>query len=266
MFLPFHELWLLDWLESGWVFLTHLGRVTHICVTKLTIIGSDNGLSPGRRQAIIWTNAGILLIGALGTNVSEILTKIYTFPLKKMHLKMSSGKRRPSCLGLSVLMTSSVAHSDAVWWHRTGSTWWHQAITWTNADFFIKSCSVAFTWEQFQLNWVRSLRWGSLVTFCQVITKPGNNTAASSWPKPIAQDLSLQYVFRDYTFKITISPRGQWVNSVMSASVTGPCSARLGLPPLSAEKTRGSEWWRLLLQEFSGLGWGRKSSLDSHGE
>ena len=43
---------------------THWGRVTHICVNKLAIIGSDNGLglSPGRRQAIIWTNAGILLI------------------------------------------------------------------------------------------------------------------------------------------------------------------------------------------------------------
>ena len=45
--------------------LTHWGRVTHICVNKLTIIGSDNGLSPGRRQAIIRTNAGILLIGVL---------------------------------------------------------------------------------------------------------------------------------------------------------------------------------------------------------
>ena len=47
--------------------------MTHICVSKLTIIGSNNGLSPGRRQAIIWTNAGILLIGPLGTNFSEIL-------------------------------------------------------------------------------------------------------------------------------------------------------------------------------------------------
>ena len=46
--------------------LTHWGRVTHICVGNLTIIGWDNGLSPGRRQAIIWTNAGILLIGPLG--------------------------------------------------------------------------------------------------------------------------------------------------------------------------------------------------------
>ena len=53
--------------------LTHWGRVTHICVSKLTIIGSDNGLLPGRRQAIIWTNDGMLLIGPLGTNCSEIL-------------------------------------------------------------------------------------------------------------------------------------------------------------------------------------------------
>ena len=59
--------------------LTHWGRVTHICVVKLTIIGSDNGLSPGRRQAIIWTNAGILLIGPLGTNFIEILNGIQIF-------------------------------------------------------------------------------------------------------------------------------------------------------------------------------------------
>ena len=51
------------WIRSVCTFLTHWGRVTHICIVKLTVIGSDNGLSPGRRQAIIWTNAGILLIG-----------------------------------------------------------------------------------------------------------------------------------------------------------------------------------------------------------
>ena len=66
----------------GWVALgegtplTHWGCVTHICVGKVTIIGSDNGLSPGRRQAIIWTNPGILLIGPLETKFSEILIEI----------------------------------------------------------------------------------------------------------------------------------------------------------------------------------------------
>ena len=67
--------------------LTHWDRVTHICVNKLTIIGSDDGLSTGRRQAIIWTNARILLIEPLGTNFSEILIEILTFSFKKMHLK-----------------------------------------------------------------------------------------------------------------------------------------------------------------------------------
>ena len=83
--------------------LTHWGRVTHMCVGKLTRIGSDNSLSPERRQAIIWTNAGILLIGPLGTNFNEILIKILTFLFKKMRLKVSSGKCRPLCLGLNVL-------------------------------------------------------------------------------------------------------------------------------------------------------------------
>ena len=77
--------------------------MTHICVSKLTIIGSDNGLSPERRQANIWTNPGILLIGTLGTNLSEILSEIHTFSFKKMHLKTLSAKRQPFCLGLNVL-------------------------------------------------------------------------------------------------------------------------------------------------------------------
>ena len=84
--------------------LTHWGWVTHICVSKLTIIGSDNGLSPGRRQAIIWANAGMLLIGPLGIKYSGILMEIDTFPFKKIHLKMSPGKCRPFCLSLNVLI------------------------------------------------------------------------------------------------------------------------------------------------------------------
>ena len=83
--------------------LTHWGRVTHICVGNITIIGSDNGLSPGRRQDIIWTNAKLLFFGPLGTNFSEILIEILTFSFKKMRLKVSSAKWRPFCLGLNVL-------------------------------------------------------------------------------------------------------------------------------------------------------------------
>ena len=77
--------------------------MTHIRVGKLTIIGSDNGLWPERRQDIIWTNDGILLIEPLGTNFSEILIGIQIFSFKKMRLKMSSAIWRPFCLGLNVL-------------------------------------------------------------------------------------------------------------------------------------------------------------------
>ena len=53
--------------------------MTHVYVSKLTIIASHNGLFSGRRQAIIWTNAGILLIWTFGTNISEIVSESYTF-------------------------------------------------------------------------------------------------------------------------------------------------------------------------------------------
>ena len=91
------------YLDQYGLILTHWGRVTHICVNKLAIIVSDNGLSPGRRQAIIWTNAGIMLIGPLGTNFNKNLIEIQNFLLRKMHLKVSSGKWRPSCFSLNVL-------------------------------------------------------------------------------------------------------------------------------------------------------------------
>ena len=58
---------------------THWGRVTHICVSKPNIFGSDNGLSPVRCQTIIWTNADLLLVVPLETNFSEISIKLLNF-------------------------------------------------------------------------------------------------------------------------------------------------------------------------------------------
>ena len=90
-----------DWMiRSG--LLTHWGRVTHICIGNLAIIGSDNGLSPSRRQAIIWANAGILWFGPLRTNFSEISIEINIFSFKKMQSKKGKGYLFP--LGLNVLM------------------------------------------------------------------------------------------------------------------------------------------------------------------
>ena len=77
-------------------------------ISKLNNIGSDNGLSPGRRQeAFSGTNARILLDGPLGTNFNEILIENNTLPFTKIHLNLLSGKWRPFSPGLNELMMTS---------------------------------------------------------------------------------------------------------------------------------------------------------------
>ena len=72
-------------------------------VSKLTIIGSDNGLSPGRHQAIIWHQCWNAVNWTLSNKLQEIFIEIHTFSFKKMHLKISFGKLWPFSLGLNVL-------------------------------------------------------------------------------------------------------------------------------------------------------------------
>ena len=57
------KIFIQSFIEAEWRVYTSL---------KQAIIGLDNGLSPGRRQAIIWTNAGILPTDPLGINVSLV--------------------------------------------------------------------------------------------------------------------------------------------------------------------------------------------------
>ena len=102
--------------------LTHWGLV--ICAGNLAIIGSDNGLSPDWRQAIIWTNAGISLIGSLGTNFSEILIKIHTFSFKKIHFKTLSAKWCSFCRSLNVLMVVMWYKCYMIYSHQPDSCWW----------------------------------------------------------------------------------------------------------------------------------------------
>ena len=67
--------------------LTHWGCATPKCVSKQTIIGQDNSVSPSRRQTIIWTSAGILLIRTIETKFSEIVRAIRPFSFTEMQLK-----------------------------------------------------------------------------------------------------------------------------------------------------------------------------------
>ena len=134
-------IWLLNLL-----LLTHWGRVTHICVGNLTIIGPDNGLSPGRHQAIIWTNARILLIGPWGRNLNEILIGIHTFSFKKINLNMSSAKWRPFCLGLNVLNKI---------WIQPGVVITQSNITWHCIMFWL----YLFSWSVFMIMYSAHNTW-----------------------------------------------------------------------------------------------------------
>ena len=156
--LSLKKIWLCkNWckFDPGTSELTHWGRAMHICVSNLTITGSDNGLSPGRRQAIIWTNAGILLIRPLGTNFSELLIEIHTFSFKKMHLKMSSATWRPKVFifkfhSLRYVLKGligkyiNIGLGDGLVPNR------QQAITWTDDDLV--------KWYIYVLSWM-SWKW-----------------------------------------------------------------------------------------------------------
>ena len=133
--------------------LTHWGRVTHICVSKQIIIGSDNGLSPARRQVIIWTDAGKLLFGPQGTNFRGISIEIYTSSFNKVPSKMSSGKCRSFWLGLNVFIVGTLGcvfidnetHESGVTKCTTGEAWsafsWHHSSVfhyqWTHNQVFL---------------------------------------------------------------------------------------------------------------------------------
>ena len=158
-------------------YFAHWGRVTHICVGKLTIIGSDNGLSPGRRQAIIWTNAEILLIGPLGTNFSEILIAIETFSFKKMHLKISSAKWRPFCLGLNVL-NHCLQHNQStqrLWICSSYATAWHKSVCQWRHRFCLKAALPLA--ETSRLRHVTLVKQGSGSPFYHIIQyiRPGKD-------------------------------------------------------------------------------------------
>ena len=109
--------------------ITHWGRVTHICVSKLNIIGSENGLLPGWRQAIIWTNTGILLIWPSGTNFSEMLIEIHTFCIQENACENVVSEKvatlsRPQCDNHNVIIwlqghkiyIDDMIHNTLWWW------------------------------------------------------------------------------------------------------------------------------------------------------
>ena len=95
------------------------GRVMHICVNELTIIGSDNGLLPGCVKPLSDTD-GLLLIGNLGTNFSEILNEIYIFVqdngFENVVCKMLAILSQPLCVNIKqITPMGCVIYNNDFW-------------------------------------------------------------------------------------------------------------------------------------------------------
>ena len=161
--------------------LPHWGQVAHICVSKLTIIGSYNGLSPGRRPAIIWTNTGILLIGPSRINFSEILIEMRIFSFienafENIVCKMLVISSRPQCVKTQSMQESSSLRSDpfpSAWgesslqcairvYNRFLPSLWHrESILFKLTDFchtvdvLIKRLMVGWWWWSGCWSWMR---------------------------------------------------------------------------------------------------------------
>ena len=104
--------------------LTHWGRVTHICVSKQPIIASDNGLSPGRRQATVGTNAGILYSNLRNKFQWNLKRNSIIFIKKKMCFKVSSAEWRPFCLHVHQCVNVRVSTRRRVFGEVNGSFAW----------------------------------------------------------------------------------------------------------------------------------------------
>ena len=146
--------------------LTYLNRVTHICVSKLTIIGSDNGLASARRRwNIVFTS-----IGPLGTNSSEILIEIRTFWLKKIHF--NENVVRSFCLCLNKLMQAyrlyeykQCINMKLAGWllENTLSPSWKRLRDFLWSFFKIKTVTGEDLWQQYLKNMSDTLVVGNLV-------------------------------------------------------------------------------------------------------
>ena len=135
--------------------------MTHIRISKLTVISTDNGLSLCWRQAIVLTNAIILLIGPLGTNFSVISIKIDTFSFQKMHLKMSSGKWQPFCLNLNVLrkQTPMIISSCLNYFYRNMICRYESYKTYENLIWF----NIYYWYFVHTIRWCFASYWNNMI-------------------------------------------------------------------------------------------------------
>ena len=117
-------------------YLTHLTLVPHICVSEMGQHWFRYGLLLNRHQAIIWTNAGLLSNGPLGTNCSEVLIKLQNFPSQKCTWKYSLWKSSHFVQGGDELNDNDLTGSE----FRTHVL--TETLSWQNSDLIGWSNSI----------------------------------------------------------------------------------------------------------------------------
>ena len=91
-------------LYSHQILLTHWGRVRHICVSKITIIGSDNGLSPPSHYLNqCWDIVNLTLKNKLQWNIHwHSYISIQENAFENVVCEMSAILSRPQCVNTLV--------------------------------------------------------------------------------------------------------------------------------------------------------------------
>ena len=131
-------------------------RPSDAYIRQQPIIDSNYDLSPGRRPTIILTNAEKFIKSPLGANFSEFSIQLHIFSFKKIHLKMSSAKWQPFCLGLNVIKHARWRPKTRLI-HRPTSRLIHLIKTRTSATsshLFISACNT-----DSRMHYPTSLMW-----------------------------------------------------------------------------------------------------------
>ena len=120
--------------------------MTRICVSELTIIGSEDALSTGRDQAIISANAGILLIGPLRTKLQWNLNQNPYIFIQENVFKNIGCDMATIWLVLNVLTHAQDAHMPM----RTGPS--VNGLPRVRVDPYDLTCSVSIKIQKFPFN------------------------------------------------------------------------------------------------------------------
>ena len=170
--------------------ISYWGRVTLICVGNLTIIVSYKGFSPGRCQAIIWPNAGMLLIWPWETKFNEISIKIHTF---------SFFRKMAAILSRSLLFSGKSAYVLA------SSPW---CVSWV-IFYFITSFDIHGLFLHVGINCMMTLSYGNIFR----VTGPlcGEFTGPGEFPtqRPVTRSFDVLFDLRLNT-RLSKQPWGWW--------------------------------------------------------